>query len=121
MRCGSGHGADRIIDVDATANIGTDLQVLHGDGIIVVYGSGGEEIPVPFSPAILKNTRLRFFAVYTLTPDARARATSTLMELLDKGALVHNIAARLKLEQIAAAHELVEQGKVIGNVVLRIG
>lgn len=121
MDATSGYGVDRIVDVDATANIGTDLQVLHDDGLVVVYGSGAEDIPVPFFPAILKNTRLRFFAVYTLTAQARAQATDTLTDLLAKGALTHNIAARLKLNDIAKAHELVEQGKVIGNVVLEIG
>lgn len=120
MDASAGRGVDRIIDVDFAANVRADLQWLADDGVIIVYGSGAEDIAVPFFPAILKNTRLRFFAVYTLTPDARARANATLMTLLQKNALVHNIAARLKLQDIAQAHELVEQGRVIGNVVLEI-
>jgi NADPH2:quinone reductase len=35
--------------------------------------------------------------------------------------LAHNIAVRLLLERIAEAHELVEQGRVVGNVVLEVG
>jgi NADPH2:quinone reductase len=116
----AGHGADRIVEVDTSANIGIDLQALADDGIIIVYGSGSDEIPVPFFPALLKNARMRFFAVYTLTSAARARAHATLARLLEDGALVHNIGARLKLGQIVEAHEWVEQGRVIGNVVVEI-
>lgn len=115
-----GHGVDRIIEVDTPANIGTDLQVIADDGIIVVYGSGADEVPVPFFPAILKNLRMRFFAVYTLTAEARAQTEGTLLGLLDRRALVHNIAARVPLGRIVEAHELVEQGRVIGNVVVQI-
>jgi NADPH2:quinone reductase len=46
------------------------------------------------------------------------------MEHLDRflvnGDLLHQIAARLPLAQIAAAHEMVEQSRAIGNVVLAI-
>jgi len=115
-----GQGVDRIIEVDTPANIVTDLNVLADDGIIVVYGSGADEIPVPFFSAILKNTRMRFFAVYTITAAARARAEGTLLGLLSRGALVHNIAARIPLDRVVEAHELVEQGKVIGNVVVQV-
>jgi NADPH2:quinone reductase len=40
--------------------------------------------------------------------------------MLKRGALHHNIAERMPLNDIAAAHELVEQGKLAGNVVLSI-
>lgn len=115
-----GHGVDRIIEVDTPANIGTDLNVLADDGLIVVYGSGADDVPVPFFPAILKNLRMRFFAVYTLTAEARERAEGTLLGLLERGALMHNVAARVPLERIVEAHEMVEQGKVIGNVVVQV-
>ena len=115
-----GHGVDRIVEVDTAANIGIDLQVLADDGIIIVYGSGAEDIALPFFPAILKNARLRCFAVYTLTAEARDRANATLRNLLEKGLLVHNIAARLPLDRIVEAHDLVEQGRVIGNVVVQV-
>jgi NADPH2:quinone reductase len=45
---------------------------------------------------------------------------TTLTSLLEHDALVHNVAERLPLEQIAQAHELVEQGRAVGNVVLAI-
>jgi NADPH2:quinone reductase len=40
--------------------------------------------------------------------------------LLKQGRLVHTIARHLPLESIAEAHDIVERGEVIGNVVLDI-
>jgi NADPH2:quinone reductase len=114
-------GIDRIIEVDFAANVGADLEALRHEGEIIVYGSGASEIPVPFLPAILKNVRLRFFIVYNLTWEDRARAIAELTRLLEANSLAHNIAVRLLLERVAEAHELVEQGRVVGNVVLEVG
>lgn len=116
-----GGGVDRIIEVDFAANVGADLEVLRHEGEVVVYGSGAPEIPVPFLPAILKNVRLRFFIVYNLTPEDRASAVAGLTRLLEEHALTHNIGARLPLARIAEAHELVEQGRATGNVLLEVG
>jgi NADPH2:quinone reductase len=41
--------------------------------------------------------------------------------MLAANALVHNVAARLPLADIVAAHQMVEQGKAIGNVVMEVG
>ena len=75
---------------------------------------------MPFFDAIVKNLRLSFFIVYNLTAADRERATTLLTSLLERGALKHNIAQRLPLTQIARAHELVESGQTVGNVVLKI-
>jgi NADPH2:quinone reductase len=40
--------------------------------------------------------------------------------LLVAGRLTHNIGARLPLERIAEAHELIERGRVVGNVILQV-
>ncbi len=116
-----GGGVDRVIEVDFAANVGKDLEALSHEGDVVVYGSGAPEVTVPFLPAILKNVLVRFFIVYNLTPEDRARAVADLTRLLEAGALSHNISARLPLERIAEAHELVEQGRAAGNVVLEVG
>jgi NADPH2:quinone reductase len=115
-----GHGVDRVVEVDFAANVGIDFTLVAPEGEIVVYGSGRPEIPVPFVPAILKNVRLLFFIVYHLTPADRARAIDGLTALLGAGALQHNVAVRLPLERIAEAHELVESGRVLGNVVVDV-
>lgn len=113
-----GNGVDRIIEVDFAGNVGLDFDVLKADGTIVVYGSNAAEIAVPFFPAIVKNARLQFFIVYNLSPRDRADALAGLTAALESSALTHDIAVRLPLERAAEAHEQVEQGRVIGNVVL---
>ena len=115
-----GQGVDRIVEVDFAANVETDIALLRPDGEVIVYGSGAPEIPVPFSAAIRKGVHLYFFIVYNLNTDVRQHAIADLTHLLDENRLHHNIAARLPLAQIADAHNLVEEGRVLGNVVLEI-
>lgn len=116
----SGHGVDRIVEVDFAANVNTDISALKPNGEIIVYGSGASEINVPFSPAIRKGARMTFFIVYSLDSDVRERAITDLAMLLKESRLSHNIAARLPLEKISEAHEMVEWGRVTGNVILKI-
>ena len=71
-------------------------------------------------PAILEERALSFFIVYNLSGADRADGHSTPARWLQAGALQHAIALRLPLEQIAQAHEAVESGRVIGNVVLGV-
>ena len=115
-----GQGVDRIVEVDLAANLGTDISLLRPEGEVVVYGSGTPEISVPFSAAIRKGLHLYFFIVYDQASAIRKSAIADLSKLLEENRLLHNIAARLRLEQIVDAHELVEQGSVIGNVVLQV-
>jgi NADPH2:quinone reductase len=115
-----GIGVHRIIEVDVAANAHIDLELVRAGGDWVVYGSGAPQFSLPFFPLIVKNLQLRFFIVYNLDAVDRAQAHDTLHSLLVQGKLRHNIAARLPLEKIADAHELVAQGKVAGNVVLQM-
>jgi NADPH2:quinone reductase len=116
----AGQGIDRIIEVDLAANINVDIALLRPDGEVIVYGSGAPDISVPFSAAIRKGIHMHFFIIYNLNRVARERAIADLSMLLEGGHLKHNIAARLPLAQIAEAHELVERGRVNGNIVLEV-
>ena len=115
-----GQGVDRIVEVDLAANINTDIAVLRPDGEVIVYGSGNSEIGVPFSPAIRKGVHMYFFIVYSLNSAIRESAITDLSILLAENRLKHNIAVRLPLVQIAEAHDLVENGRVNGNLVLEV-
>jgi NADPH:quinone reductase len=116
-----GKGVDRIVEVDLAANIGTDITLLRPGGEVIVYGSGTPEIGVPFSAAIRKGLHLYFFIVYSLNSAVRESAIADLTKLLEENRLLHNITVRLPLTKIAEAHNLVEQGRVIGNVILQVG
>ncbi len=116
-----GQGVDRIIEVDLGVNAQADLDMLRPGGECVAYGSSASPLQLPFYPLIAKNLQLKFFIVYHLAPLDRQRAIATLTTLLAHGRLQHNIAARVPLDDIAAAHTMVERGTATGNVVLRVG
>lgn len=116
----AGAGVDRVVEVDIAANAAIDMAVVRPDGMWVVYGSGAREFSLPFFPMISRNVLVRFFIVYNLSDGDRQRASKVLDGFLRQGLLQHNIAARLPLESVAEAHERVEAGSVIGNVVLSI-
>jgi NADPH2:quinone reductase len=113
-----GAGVDRVIEVDIAANAVLDLQLLKQEGDLVVYGSGAGEFKLPFFPLIVQHVRLRFFIVYELDTQDRAVALAHLGAWLRRGALQHNVAAHVPLAQITQAHELVESGQAMGNVVI---
>jgi NADPH2:quinone reductase len=115
-----GLGVDRVIEVDIAANGALDAELLKAGGEAVVYGSGAREFALPFFPLISRGVTLHFFIVYNLTDVDRDRAEATLHGLLEAGQLQHRIGARRKLAEVAQAHEDVESGRVIGNVVISV-
>jgi NADPH2:quinone reductase len=115
-----GRGVDRVIEVDIAANGAANVELLAANGECVTYGSSGA-LSAPFFPLIAKNLQLKFFIVYHLTVGDRDRANHTLQRMLERNQLDHRIAARYALDDIVAAHELVESGAAVGNVVVGAG
>lgn len=120
MALTGGKGVDGIVDMDFS----TTIQLLtHGvlapHGTLVCYGSNTYgDIPIPFRELLFSSISLRFFLVYDLSPADREGAITGLTTLMESGKLSHSIGARFPLEDIAQAHEAVEGGKLIGNVIL---
>ena len=117
-----GRGADAIIDMDfsSTAKLLPE-GVLAPHGRLVCYGSNvAADVPLNFPAMLWGNLTLQMFVVYELTPADRAAAIADLRALLREGRLRHSIGARFPLDAIAAAHEAIEGGKVIGNVVVDV-
>lgn len=116
----AGAGIDRIVELDLAANLHADLAAVRRGGEITVYGSGQPEIPVPFFASILKNVRYQFFIVYNLGEPDRRAALDGLTALLEGNRLTHNVDTRLPLDRIVDAHERVESGQALGNVVVEL-
>jgi NADPH:quinone reductase len=115
-----GKGADGIIDMDfsSTAPL-LSGGILAPYGKLVGYGSNQRgNNTLPFTDALFKSLTLQFFLVYELRREERAKAIVDLNAMLVGGSLIHTIGARFPLAQIAAAHETVEAGRVIGNTVI---
>ena len=113
-------GVDAVIDLDLTANAPLIPVTLRPYGTLVVYGTG-PQVQFPGSFCLVNNITVKFMLVYELTPEARGRAIADITRMLAAGRLIHNVAARFGLDDIVAAHEAVEQGRAIGNVVLTLG
>lgn len=115
-----GDGVDLIIEVDLSTNVDLDVAALAKEGRVVAYGSSEREFKMPFSKSILKNIGIDFFILYHLPPARRAEISSRVNDLIAVDGISHNIAKVLPLESIAQAHEMVESGHAVGNVVLTI-
>lgn len=116
----AGRGADAIVDMDFSTTIRLLSEgVLAPHGTLVCYGSNAYgDIPVPFRTLLFGSISLRFFLVYDLIPADRQIVIERLTGLLANQRLLHTIGARFALDDIAAAHEAVEGGKIVGNVIL---
>ena len=94
-------------------------KIVAQDGLCVAYGSNAPQAAFEFGPMILSGAAVRFFIVYELSAAVRERGVSDLTRWMAEGRLRHAIGATLPLERTVEAHELVEGGKVIGNVIVR--
>jgi NADPH2:quinone reductase len=114
-------GVDAVIEMDLAVNAHLLPGVLRPDGIVAVYGGSAPEPAIPFQFLLQNSITLRFFLVYMMPPELRARATAEITRLLEADALIHNVAQTFALDDIVAAHEAVESGKAMGNVVMLTG
>jgi NADPH2:quinone reductase len=63
---------------------------------------------------------IRFFMIYDISQADRAAGLAELDALLRAGQLRHTVGLRLPLAGVSRAHDVVEQGSVMGGVVLDI-
>jgi NADPH2:quinone reductase len=117
-----GRGVDGIVDMDfsSTAQHLSD-GILAPHGVLVSYGSNAYvDIPIPYRTLLFNSISLHFFLVYELSAVDRRAAVQGLSRMLQGGQLIHTIGGRWRLDEIAAAHEAVEGGKLIGNVIVDV-
>jgi NADPH2:quinone reductase len=112
-------GVDAVIELDLTANAALLPSVLRPYGTMVVYGTG-PQVQFPGTFCLVNNITVKFMLVYELTTAARTRAIEDITRMMEAGRLMHNVATTFPLADIIKAHETVEQGRAIGNVVMEI-
>jgi NADPH2:quinone reductase len=113
-------GVDAVVEMDLAANAKLYPELLHARSTVVVYGTGSAEAAVPAQFLLVNAVALKFVYVYELTAEERAAAISAINRMLEDKTLINNVAMTLPLRDIVAAHEAVEQGKAVGNVVVRL-
>jgi NADPH2:quinone reductase len=111
---------DAVIEMDLAANAKLYPAVLRPRGHIVVYGTGSAEATIPAQPSLVNAMKIEFIYVYELTAPEREAAVSAINRMLANKTLINNVAMTLPLSDIAAAHEAVEGGKIMGNVVVTL-
>jgi NADPH2:quinone reductase len=118
----SGRGVDAIVDMDFSTNAAlVPAGAVAPHGSFVVYGSNARgDIPLNFGAWLPRSIGLHFFLVYDLLPAQRQYAVEALNGLLQAGKLQHLIAPAYALDDIVAAHEAVEAGRTLGNVVVSL-
>jgi NADPH:quinone reductase len=114
-----GRGVDRVVEVDIAGNAHLLPEIIGQDGLCVAYGSNAPQVSFEFGPMIMSGAAVRFFIVYELPAAARERGIADLTRWLEEGRIQHAIGATLPLDRTVAAHELVEQSKGIGNVIVQ--
>ncbi len=114
-----GQGLDAIVEMDLGANAAL-IGLLRAGGRMAIYGVTGAEVAIPGRASLQGAVSLNFLYVYEQKPTLRAAIIRELSNLLATGRLIHAVGASFPLDQIAAAHEAVEQGSVIGNVVVTL-
>ena len=114
-------GVDAVIEMDLAANARLLPTVLAPNGVVAVYGSGAAEASIPFQFLLQNSITLQFFLVYLMPAEMRQRATADITQMLEQGELIHNVAQTFDLGDIVAAHEAVESGKAMGNIVVKLG
>jgi NADPH2:quinone reductase len=113
-------GVDAVIEVDFAANAHLLPGVLRPRGGVVIYGTGNKASDIPWNFFLRNSITLKYIYVYELTPAEREAALAAITRGLETNTLINNVGLTLPLADIVAAHEAVEQGQVLGNVVIAL-
>ncbi|MDJ0712391.1 MAG: NADPH:quinone reductase [Woeseiaceae bacterium] len=113
-------GVDHIVEVAFHANIELDEQLLKLGGSIATYATGAPTPTIPFWPLVFKNIRLYFLGSDDFPMDAKLSAARALNSALDGDWPGYDIDAIVPLDAIADAHQMVEERRVAGRVVVTL-
>lgn len=115
-----GEGVDSVIEMDLTRNAKHYPEILRSNAMVAIYGMSGPESTLPSLWLMQNSVTLRFLFVYTISDSERRDELAELTALLECGAVKPIIAQRFPLEEVAKAHDAVENGGLIGNVIIDI-
>ena len=119
-------GVDIVVEVAPAQNNPLDLAVTRVRGTIAIYANnGGDEVTLPVRETFSRNLRYQFVLLYTLGQDLVDAAAEDITAAVAAGALRVGEEAgvplhHFPLEDLAAAHDAVENGAV-GKVLVDVG
>ncbi|MFA5663386.1 NADPH:quinone reductase [Castellaniella sp.] len=113
-------GVDGLVDLDFSSSHELVSQgAVAPHACVVPYGSNRREpVALDFWAWLYRSISLRPFLVYELRPGEREAAINGINQMLRAGKLRHLVGEVCPLSDIVRAHEAVESGRVLGNVVV---
>jgi NADPH2:quinone reductase len=114
------NGVDHIIEVAFGANIKLDVAVLAQGGSIATYATNVAAPEIPFWQLAFGNTGMFFIGSDDVPTEAKIEATRAINRALEAGWQGLDVAERFSLDDIAQAHEFVEQPTKSGRVIVTI-
>ena len=119
LNANAGQAVDRVIDVEFGANLPEVLKLVRTGATIATYSSTQVAEPsLPFFQMMYKDLTVRFVIVYAMPEEAKQKAIADISAKLAADELRHRVAHTVPFDEIAHAHELVEEGGFRGCVVL---
>lgn len=116
-----GAGVDRVVEVELGGNMAVTSRVLKPNAVIAAYASmAAPEVSLPFYSLLMAGPTIEIVAVFTAPEADKMQGVRDISDWMAAGKLRHNVGATFALDDIAAAHEAVESGSVIGGAVLEI-
>jgi len=116
-----GDGAALVVDVDFGANLAVDAAAVRANGRVASYSSTSEKTPLlPYYAFALKGITLHFVQASLMPAEVRQEGGRLISALLREGRLQPEVASVHPLGAVAAAHEEMEAGRTIGNIVVAI-
>jgi NADPH2:quinone reductase len=111
-------GVHHIVEVAFGTNIAIDLELLSVHGSLATYATDAATPPIPFWPLLFKNIRVDFLGSDDFRPADKVEAARAINDALVAGWEGFEIAERLPLDEVAAAHERLEASGMRGRVVV---
>jgi NADPH2:quinone reductase len=108
---------DRIVEVALGANLQLDLALAGPDTVVINYAADGEDPVLPVRACMTANVTLRFVLLYGVPAAALRQAAADIARALEQGALTALPVHRFPLEQVADAHDAVQQ-RAVGKVLI---
>jgi NADPH:quinone reductase len=116
-----GEGVDLIVDVDFGANLEVDAACIKPNGRVACYSSTSNRTPTfPYYAFALKGCTLHLLQGARMPDRVQQDGARVIAGLLRRGHLHPQIAATFRLDATAAAHDLLESGTAVGNIVVTI-
>jgi NADPH:quinone reductase-like Zn-dependent oxidoreductase len=120
LAANDGQPLDRVVEVEFGANLEEVLNLVRIGATIATYSSTQDPEPkLPFYRMMYQDLRIRLVIVYAMPEEAKQQAIADIDEASRAGRLQHRVAHVVALDDIAKAHELIENGGFRGCVVVR--